>query len=307
VVRSGDLVSYTAEEGVRVLGEGKLLLSDSFPGNERNKYCLASKIAPALIAGNALVLKPPTQVCSRCSSYDTLLSPGGFPKGLISCVTARAQKLEIFSQCILGSTLYWRRYWHCHFKEAGMIPFNGTRGKDACIVLEDADLDLVAANIVKGGFSYSGQRCTAVKVVLDALVEKVNAKLAKLKVGPPEEDSDITPACYGCQRERSNILQEYKRKKSHLAVALDHVRPDMRMLGRALWSVIRIAQSRKYPPLQCQQFGLQGCVFTRDINKAIMIADAMETGTVQINSAPARGPDHSLPGLKDVASDLRGN
>ncbi|EEF31610.1 NADP-dependent glyceraldehyde-3-phosphate dehydrogenase, putative, partial [Ricinus communis] len=39
-------------------------------------------------------------------------------------------------------------------------------------------------------------------------------------------------------------------------------------------------------------FGLQGCVFTRDINKAILISDAMETGAVQINSAPARGPDH---------------
>jgi len=38
-------------------------------------------------------------------------------------------------------------------------------GKDACIVCEDADLALAAANIVKGGFSYSGQRCTAVKLV----------------------------------------------------------------------------------------------------------------------------------------------
>lgn len=44
VVRSGDLVSYTAEEGVRILGEGKLLVSDSFPGNERTKYCLSSKV-----------------------------------------------------------------------------------------------------------------------------------------------------------------------------------------------------------------------------------------------------------------------
>ena len=44
VVRSGDLISYTAEEGVRILGEGKLLVSDSFPGNERNKYCLSSKV-----------------------------------------------------------------------------------------------------------------------------------------------------------------------------------------------------------------------------------------------------------------------
>lgn len=38
-------------------------------------------------------------------------------------------------------------------------------GKDVCIVCSDADLDLAAKNIVKGGFSYSGQRCTAVKVV----------------------------------------------------------------------------------------------------------------------------------------------
>lgn len=44
VVRSGDLVSYTAEEGVRILGEGKFLVSDSFPGNERSKYCLTSKV-----------------------------------------------------------------------------------------------------------------------------------------------------------------------------------------------------------------------------------------------------------------------
>ena len=47
--RSGDLVSYTAEEGVRILGEGKLLVSDSFPGNERNKYCLSSKVCVALL------------------------------------------------------------------------------------------------------------------------------------------------------------------------------------------------------------------------------------------------------------------
>ena len=44
VVRSGDLIGYTAEQGVRSLGEGKLLLSDSFPGQDRSKLCLASKV-----------------------------------------------------------------------------------------------------------------------------------------------------------------------------------------------------------------------------------------------------------------------
>lgn len=45
---------------------------------------------------------------------------------------------------------------------------------------------------------------------------------------------------------------------------------------------------------------MQGCVFTQDINQAIYISDAMETGTVQINSAPARGPDHfPFQGFRD--------
>ena len=43
VIRSGDLIAYTAEEGVRFLGQGKLLNSDSFPGQERSKMCLCQK------------------------------------------------------------------------------------------------------------------------------------------------------------------------------------------------------------------------------------------------------------------------
>ena len=72
-------------------------------------------------------------------------------------------------------------------------------GKDAAIVLEDADLDLTAKNIVAGAFGYSGQRCTAVKRVLvmdsvaDELIEKVTALAKDLTVGIPEEDADITP------------------------------------------------------------------------------------------------------------------
>ena len=43
VIRSADFLSYTAEEGVRFLGEGELLCADSFPGQERNKLCLTQK------------------------------------------------------------------------------------------------------------------------------------------------------------------------------------------------------------------------------------------------------------------------
>jgi len=52
-------------------------------------------------------------------------------------------------------------------KKASMVPLQmELGGKDVCIVCADADLNLAAKHIVKGGFSYSGQRCTAVKLVL---------------------------------------------------------------------------------------------------------------------------------------------
>ena len=65
-------------------------------------------------------------------------------------------------------------------------------GKDVCIICEDADLDLAAKNIIKGGFSYSGQRCTAVKLILvvesvaDKLVDMVSKQVDGLSVGKPE-------------------------------------------------------------------------------------------------------------------------
>ncbi|KAH0459136.1 hypothetical protein IEQ34_012127 [Dendrobium chrysotoxum] len=357
VVRSGDLVSYTAEEGVRILGEGKFLVSDSFPGNERSKYCLTSKIplgvvlaippfnypvnlavskiGPALIAGNALVLKPPTQGAVAALHMVHCFHLAGFPKGLISCITGKGSEIGDFLtmhpgvNCISftgGDTGI------AISKKAGMIPLQmELGGKDACIILEDADLDLVAANVVKGGFSYSGQRCTAVKVVLvmesvaDAVVDKVNAKVEKLTVGPPEEDCDVTPVVtessanfieglvMDAKEKGATFCQEYRREGNLIwPLLLDHVRPDMRIAWEEPFGpvlpVIRISSVEEgIHHCNASNFGLQGCVFTRDINKAIMISDAMETGTVQINSAPARGPDHfPFQGLKDSGIGSQG-
>jgi glyceraldehyde-3-phosphate dehydrogenase (NADP+) len=83
-------------------------------------------------------------------------------------------------------------------QKAGMVPLQmELGGKDVCLVCADADLDLAAKCIVKGGLSYQGQRCTAVKVVMvvdtvaDAVVKKLAEAVAKLTVGRPEDDCDI--------------------------------------------------------------------------------------------------------------------
>ncbi|KAL0285574.1 UNVERIFIED_CONTAM: NADP-dependent glyceraldehyde-3-phosphate dehydrogenase [Sesamum calycinum] len=337
VVRSGDLVSYCAEEGVRILGQGTFLVSDSFPGNERTKYCLTSKIplgvvlaippfnypvnlavskiGPALIAGNSLVLKPPTQGAVACLHMVHCFHLAGFPKGLISCITGKGSEIGDFLTMHPGvNCIRWN--WEA---------------KDACIVLEDADLDLVAANIIKGGFSYSGQRCTAVKVVLvmesvaDTLVEKVKSKVAKLTVGPPEDDCDITPVVSessanfieglvtDAKQKGATFCQEYKREGNLIwPLLLDHVRPDMRIAWEEPFGpvlpVIRIGSVEEgIHHCNASNFGLQGCVFTKDINKAMLISDAMESGTIQINSAPARGPDHfPFQGIKDSGIGSQG-
>ncbi|XWS17771.1 hypothetical protein CRYUN_Cryun33cG0096100 [Craigia yunnanensis] len=141
------------------------------------------------------------------------------------------------------------------------------------------------------------------ETVADVLVEKMKAKVAKLTVGPPEDDCDITPVVSessanfieglvkDAKEKGVTFCQEYTRDGNLIwPLLLDNVRPDMRIA----WE---------------EPFGLvfPGCVFTKDVNKAILISDAMETGAVQINSAPARGPDHfPFQGLKDSGIESQG-
>jgi glyceraldehyde-3-phosphate dehydrogenase (NADP+) len=152
VVRSVELIHYTAEEGLRVLGAGKLLNADSFPGHARSKLCLVSKVraitpqlqryplgstkhpgpndphvqmhahvtqvplgvvlaippfnypvnlavsklAPALMAGNAVVLKPPTQGAAAGLHLVQAFHKAGLPAGLLSVATGKGSEIGDF-------------------------------------------------------------------------------------------------------------------------------------------------------------------------------------------------------------------
>ncbi|KAK9809129.1 hypothetical protein WJX72_009759 [[Myrmecia] bisecta] len=357
VIRSGDLISYTAEEGVRALGEGKLLTSDSFPGQDRTKLCLSqkvplgvvlcippfnypvnlavSKIAPALMAGNSVVLKPPTQGAAAGAHMVQCFHKAGLPKGLLNFVTGKGSEI--------GDYLTTHKAVDCISftggdtglsicQKAGMVPIQmELGGKDACIVCSDADLDLAAKNIVKGGFSYSGQRCTAVKVVLvmedvaDKLVDMVVEGVKGLSVGKPEDDCAITPVISessanfieglvkDAEAKGATLTTPYKREANLIwPLLIDHVTPDMRIAWEEPFGpVIPVRRVKNIDEAiaHCNDnnLALQGCVFTRDINAAMRISDAMETGTVQVNSAPARGPDHfPFQGFRDSGIGSQG-
>lgn len=357
VVRSAELIKYTAEEGLRRLGEGKLLNSDSFPGAERNKLCMVSKvplgvvlcippfnypvnlavskIGPALIAGNAVVVKPPTQGCISGLLMAQCFNAAGVPPGLVNVVTGRGSQIGDYltthpaANCVTftgGDTGI------AVAKRVGMIPVQmELGGKDACVVFPDADLDLAAAAIVKGGFSYSGQRCTAVKLVVafaeiaDELIAKVSAGIAKLKVGQPEDNADITAVVSAKSADfiqglvedataKGAELKQAWRREDNLVwpTLVDKVSQDMRLAWEEPFGpvvpVVRVAtEEEALRWVNESRYGLQGCVFTKDIDRAVRVADLMETGTVQINGPPARGPDHfPFQGVKNSGLGSQG-
>jgi glyceraldehyde-3-phosphate dehydrogenase (NADP+) len=359
VLRSADLISFTAEEGVRRLGEGRALLADSFPGAARSKVSIetrvplgvvlcvppfnypvnlaVSKLGPALIAGNAVVLKPPTQGAGACLHMVACFAAAGFPAGLINAVTGRGAEIGDFMTLhpkVNGISFTGGDTGLEIAKKAAMIPLQmELGGKDCAIVCEDADLDLAAAAIVKGAFSYSGQRCTAVKLVLvldtvaDALVAKVGAKVAKLTVGAPEDNADITALVSPASAKFVEGLAADALAKGALPVAgltlkregnlihplvLDRVTPDMRLAWEEPFGpvlpIVRVPTvDAAVAHVNASRLALQGCVFSSHIDRALMIADAMSTGTVQINGAPARGPDHFLfAGFRDSGLSSQG-
>ena len=361
VVRSADLIDYAAEEGVRALGVGTLLHADSFPGAARDKLCLASKvplgvvlcippfnypvnlavskIAPALIAGNAVVIKPPTQGCvaglHMAQCFRAALATRGAPAGLVNVVTGAGAEIGDYMTSHPSVNLVSFTGGDTGLsvaRKANMVPIQmELGGKDACLVLPDADVRLAASAVAKGGFSYSGQRCTAVKLVLafaevaDELVELVSAKIEALRVGRPEENADITALVSKRSADfvqglvedavaKGASLRQPWRREDNLVwpVLVDHVTSDMRLAWEEPFGpvvpVVRVtSEAEALRFVNESKYGLQGCVFTRDVDDAMRVADAMETGTVQVNGPPARGPDHfPFQGVRDSGIGSQG-
>lgn len=341
VKRSADFIRFTADEGRHIYGE--TIYADNFPGFKRNKVSFVnrvpvgvvlaispfnypinlsiSKIAPALIAGNSVILKPPSQGSISALYISEIFNKAGLPKGVLNTVTGKSSEIGDYIVTheginfinFTGSTKVGKHI----AKIAGMVPMLlELGGKDAAIVLEDADIENTAREIVLGAYSYSGQRCTAVKRVLvseniaDKLVAAIKNEIENLKVGNPKEDADIVPLI---NSESADFVQSLlddaiskgakliignKREKNLFYPTLfDEVTLDMNIAWeepfgpvlpvirtKNIEEAIEIANKSKY--------GLQASVFTRDINAAFYIADKLEVGTVQINNKPERGPDH---------------
>lgn len=356
VVRTADLIRYAAEEGLRITGQA--MEGGGFEAASKNKLAVVrrepvgvvlaiapfnypvnlsgSKIAPALIAGNVVMFKPPTQGSISGLLLAKAFEEAGIPAGVFNTITGRGSEIgdyiiehkEVNFINFTGSTPIGERIGRL----AGMRPIMlELGGKDAALVLEDADLEHAAKQIVAGAFSYSGQRCTAIKrvIVLESVADKLATLLQeevfKLTVGDPFDNADITPVIDNAsadfiwgliedaQEKGAQALTQIKREGNLLwPVLFDQVTKDMKVAWEEPFGpvlpIIRVASVEEAIAFANEsEFGLQSSVFTNDFKKAFEIAEKLEVGTVHINNKTQRGPDNfPFLGVKGSGAGVQG-
>ena len=356
VVRTADLIRYAAEEGLRITGQA--MEGGGFEAASKNKLAVVrrepvgvvlaiapfnypvnlsgSKIAPALIAGNVVIFKPPTQGSISGLLLAKAFEEAGIPAGVFNTITGRGSEIgdyiiehkEVNFINFTGSTPIGERIGRL----AGMRPIMlELGGKDAALVLEDADLEHAAKQIVAGAFSYSGQRCTAIKrvIVLESVADKLatllQEEVSKLTVGDPFDNADITPVIDNAsadfiwgliedaQEKGAQALTPIRREGNLLwPVLFDQVTKDMKVAWEEPFGpvlpIIRLASVEEAIAFANEsEFGLQSSVFTNDFKKAFEIAEKLEVGTVHINNKTQRGPDNfPFLGVKGSGAGVQG-
>jgi len=355
VKRTADLIDYFADEAQSIRGEERD--SDNFPGYDKGRIALiervaygvvlaiapfnypvnlsASKLAPALLMGNSVVFKPPTQGGISGLHLAHIFVKAGVPEGVIACVTGtgsdigeylsghpRVDMITFTGSSDTGEVIA---------KNAGMKPLVfECGGNNPVLVLPDADMNLTAREIVKGAFSYAGQRCTGIKYVLamsstmEQLLPVVVKEFGeKVKMGDPRSPDTklVGPVVSVASAEHiqslidetvkagAKIVTGGKRNNAFIEpTILSGVRPEMPAVAQEVFgpvvSLITVKDvSEAVAIINSSRFGLQASVFTKDEGAGIVIAKQLNVGTVQINGSPQRGPDH-FPFLGVKASGL---
>lgn len=356
VERTADLIRYTVEEAIHLSGES--LNGEHFPGGSRSKLAVvervplgvilaispfnypvnlaAAKLAPALITGNSVIFKPATQGSISGIKMIEALAKTNIPAGVLNLVTGKGSVIgdylieheDIALVTFTGGTSTGERI----AQKAKMIPLvMELGGKDPAIVCEDANLQLASKQIVSGAYSYSGQRCTAIKRVLvhysvaDELVSLIKSEVEQLSVGSPEDNATIVPLIDdqsadfvqgliddALQKGATLVLGNKREGNLIYPTLLDDVTTDMRIAWEEPFGpvlpIIRVSsQEEGIEIANASEYGLQASVFTQHIDKALTIARKLETGSVQINGRTERGPDH-LPfiGIKKSGLGIQG-
>jgi acyl-CoA reductase-like NAD-dependent aldehyde dehydrogenase len=280
------------------------------------------KLAPALVSGNAVIIKPASQAPAMTLELAKALQEAGLPKGVLNVVTGDGRAvggelatnpavvaLSFTGSYKVGTQIYQQLAQRMARAQMEM------GGKNPTIVLADADLDLAATLVVRAGFGLTGQACTATsrviveKSVAAALTEKIAAKAKALKVGNGlTQGIEMGPAVNqqeldgnfefidGALKEGAELVCGGQRlKDGDLAngffmqpTLITNVTPKMRIATEEVFGpVIAVMPVNDFDEALSVangvDVGLSASIVTRDLKKAMLYTERIEAGVVKVN------------------------
>lgn len=276
------------------------------------------KVAPSLLAGNTVIVKPPHQNPLTLIKLTQLMHEAGLPKGVLQVITgagsvagnALAKHPGVHAITFTGSTAVGKITYLNGAEHLAHVALE-LGGNDAFIVCEDADIDLSIEEMVWGRMYNTGQVCCASKrflihrSVYDEWIEKAKARLSKLVVGnPADAKTDIgclvtEDAAINAERQIKEAVSEGGRVvyggKRNGAVLEPTIIVDIPRTAKVanneeifapVVSVIPFDTLDEAIEIANQsEYGLCGCVFTKDVNKAFKTVKALQCGGTVINGA----------------------
>lgn len=348
-------------------GEGRRLFGDTVPVELPNKFGMSIrqpvgicglitpwnfpmaipswKIFPALICGNTMVIKPAELTPLSVHHFVKALVDAGLPPGVVNVVygggvevgqpLAEHPKVRLIS--FTGSSEVGRKLGEICGRQLKKLSLE-LGGKNAQIVMEDADLELAVEGAVWGAFGTSGQRCTATsrlivhEKVLSKFTELFLVRAKKLTLGNGLEDSvDVGPVVsaqqlktvdsyvkIGIDEGATLILGGEPDKSAHLnkgyfykPTIFTNVKASMRIAQEEIFGpVICILRTNSFEEaisiLNGTNYGLSSSVYTKDVNRAFQAIRDIEAGITYING-PTIGAEVQLPfgGVKDTGNGHR--
>jgi alpha-ketoglutaric semialdehyde dehydrogenase len=343
-----DMAYYAAGEGRRLMGE-------TVPSEMINKFCMSIRIPvgivaaitpwnfpmaiptwklfPALIAGNTVILKPASDTPLSAVNLVKVLEKAGFPAGVINLVTGTGEETgeplidhpNVNLVSFTGSTNTGSFVAeHC---AKGMKKFSlEMGGKNAVIVMDDANLNSAVEGVLWGAFGTTGQRCTACSrvIVHKKVIKKFNdlliSRASSLRVGEGLNGKvEMGPLINESQRQKvkkyvdigveegAKLLTggDYCHGKSFqngfffLPTVFGDVSPKMRIAQEEIFGPVLSVIScnsleQAVSIVNDSKFGLSSAIYTQDVNRAFKAIERLDTGITYINSSTI-GAEIQLP------------
>jgi aldehyde dehydrogenase (NAD+) len=303
------------------------------------------KLFPALICGNTVVLKPAEDTPHTAHKFIEILNQAGIPPGVVNLLHGRGEEVGaalmrhpgVQLVSFTGSAAVGREIAAACGQNLKRVSLE-LGGKNAQIIMEDADLDLAVEGALWGAFGTTGQRCTATSrlIVHRSVAQKVTdalvARAQRLKVGNGlDESNEVGPLIHQAAREKVLSYVEIGRKEGARLLCggaiydlgdrangyffqptiFDQVKPAMRIAREEIFgpvlSIIEIGTfDEAIQVLNDSPYGLSSSIYTKDVARAFRAMRDIEAGITYIKG-PTIGAEVHLPlgGVKDTGNGHR--